>query len=124
MLADGRGGGSRFFKLKMGGDVGWDLDCATAGRSPGTGLPVHGRCECRMAYRREAVEALPILAKLGFVLVEQPVGADWENWRELREYTRSAPALIADESFQDAEDLPEAAELADGVNVKILKAGG
>ncbi len=32
--------------------------------------------------------------------------------------------MIADESFQDAGDFPEAAELADGVNVKILKAGG
>jgi len=123
LLAEGRARGSRFFKLKMGGDLGWDLDCAR--------LAVRLAPDCRFladvnaGWRiGEAIDALPVLAKLGFALVEQPVGADWENWRELREYTRSSPPLIADESFQTAGDIPTAAGLADGVNVKILKAGG
>lgn len=123
LLAEGRARGSRFFKLKMGGDLGWDLDCAR--------IAMRLAPDCRFladvnaGWRiGEAVEALPVLARLGFALVEQPVGADWENWRELREYTRLLPPLIADESFQTAADIPIAAELADGVNVKILKAGG
>jgi len=123
MLADGRARGSRFFKLKMGGDVGWDVDCARQAvrLAPDCRFMADVNAGWRIG---EAVEALPVLAKLGFLLVEQPVGADWENWRELREYTRNAPPLIADESFQAIEDIAIAAELADGVNVKILKAGG
>ncbi|MBN8709651.1 MAG: hypothetical protein BGO12_03630 [Verrucomicrobia bacterium 61-8] len=123
MLAEGRARGGRLFKLKMGGDVGWDVDCARQAvrLAPDCRFMADANAGWRIG---EAVEALPILAKLGFVLVEQPVGVDWENWRELREYAPRAPLLVADESFQDAGDLSAAAELADGVNVKILKAGG
>ncbi len=123
MLAEGRARGCRLFKLKMGGDVGWDMDCARQAvrLAPDCRFMADANAGWRIG---EAVEALPLLAKLGFVLVEQPVGVDWENWRELREYTRTVPMLIADESFQTIEDLPIAAELVDGVNVKILKAGG
>lgn len=123
MLAEGRARGSRLFKLKMGGDVGWDLDCARQAvrLAPDCRFMADVNAGWRIG---EAVEALPMLANLGFVLVEQPVGADWENWRELREYTRSSPPLIADESFQTAGDIKDACALADGVNVKILKAGG
>jgi L-alanine-DL-glutamate epimerase-like enolase superfamily enzyme len=123
MLADGRAQGSRLFKLKMGGDVGWDIDCARQAvrLAPDCRFMADVNAGWRIG---EAVEALPLLAKLGFVLVEQPVGVEWEHWRELREYTPRTPLLIADESFQDAGDLPAATELADGVNVKILKAGG
>lgn len=123
MLADGRTRGSRFFKLKMGGDVDWDVDCARQAvrLAPDCRFMADVNAGWRIG---EAVEALPVLATLGFLLVEQPVGGDWENWRELREYTRKAPPLVADESFQTIEDIAIAAELADGVNVKILKAGG
>lgn len=123
MLAEGRARGSRFFKLKMGGDVGWDVDCARQAvrLAPDCRFMADVNAGWRIG---EAVEALPVLRGLGFVLVEQPVGADWENWRELREYTRSSPPLIADESFQTAGDIKDACALADGVNVKILKAGG
>ena len=74
----------------------------------------------------QAAQILPKLGELNIAFVEQPVGREIEKWRELR--TRAGegrlPPLIADESLQGQEDFARLQGLVDGVNVKLLKAGG
>ena len=72
---------------------------------------------------------LPQLADLGLVFVEQPIShrggiAAWQALREQLPHGRSPLPLIADESAQTVDDLAGLQGLADGVNVKLLKAGG
>jgi L-alanine-DL-glutamate epimerase-like enolase superfamily enzyme len=58
--------------------------------------------------------------------IEQPVArGSIEPWRELRALLGNCPVpLIADETVQRLEDLTQLSGLADGINVKLLKAGG
>ncbi len=74
----------------------------------------------------EATRLIPLLARHGLKLIEQPVHHDGgvEAWRELRAGMPSCPVpLYADESTQSADDVRLFAGLADGVNVKLLKCG-
>ncbi len=75
---------------------------------------------------QDAARLIPVFQKLGVEFVEQPVGRPWEAWRELRERLAgtSLPPLVADESVQSAGDISSAQGLVDGVNIKLLKAGG
>jgi len=69
---------------------------------------------------------IPLLGELDVEFIEQPVGRSWEAWRELRARLEggSIPPLVADESLQGEEDISSARGLAEGVNIKLLKAGG
>ena len=75
----------------------------------------------------EAAKLIPILARRGLKLIEQPVHHDGgvEVWRELRKAIPSSCSipLYADESTQKADDVRMFAGVADGVNVKLLKCG-
>ncbi len=74
----------------------------------------------------EAARLIPLLARRGIKLIEQPVHHDGgvEAWRELRAAMPICPVpLYADESTQKADDVRLFAGLADGVNVKLLKCG-
>lgn len=75
---------------------------------------------------QEAAEAIPRLAELGVLFVEQPLARnDLDGWRELRAALPDEhPPLIADESVQGVESLLPLAGLVDGVNVKLAKCGG
>ena len=66
------------------------------------------------------------LTRHEIAFVEQPVSRDAACWSELRSRVRgiNVPPLVADESLQTEDDLATLAGLADGVNVKLLKAGG
>ncbi len=74
----------------------------------------------------EAARLIPLLARHGLKLIEQPVHHDGgvEAWRELRAALPVCPVpLFADESTQKADDVRAFAGLADGINVKLLKCG-
>lgn len=71
----------------------------------------------------EALDRMAFLAELGVELVEQPIPADdLEGLRHLRE---NAPLpLILDESVVDLADVPQVADAAHGINIKLGKCGG
>ena len=72
---------------------------------------------------QEALEKIEWLAMQGVQVIEQPLPADMHTEiRWLRE--RSELPLIADESVKTAQDLPSLAEAFDGINIKLMKAGG
>ncbi|UCH09205.1 MAG: dipeptide epimerase, partial [Fidelibacterota bacterium] len=63
------------------------------------------------------------LVTQGVQFIEQPLPADrLEDIRWLRD--RASVPLIADESVKTARDIPRLAEAFDGINIKLMKAGG
>ncbi|MEU3920213.1 dipeptide epimerase [Streptomyces sp. NPDC029004] len=79
------------------GNCGWDL--------PGT------------------LAALDAMAGLGVELLEQPFPR--ENWDEARTLKEASPIpVFADESITGPDDLDACADAFDGVNLKLMKAGG
>jgi len=74
----------------------------------------------------EALQILPELFTLNVEFVEQPILAeDIDDWHILKRMQKhQVPALIADESIKNAEDVLALAGAADGVNLKLSKCGG
>jgi L-alanine-DL-glutamate epimerase-like enolase superfamily enzyme len=74
----------------------------------------------------EAATVIPRLAAYDLLFVEQPLPRHGpELWHDLRaRLPEGMPPLIADESVRQAADIPPLAGAADGVNVKLAKAGG
>ncbi len=117
---------SPFLKLKLGsGDMEKDEEFIRLARKK---FP-----EARLCVDVNAGWTVPDAARLlkrvrdcDLAFVEQPVGREIEAWRELRSAlgAKYAVPLVADESLQSEEDLVALQGLADGVNVKLLKAGG
>jgi L-Ala-D/L-Glu epimerase len=71
-----------------------------------------------------ARELMPELAKLGIELVEQPFPADdLESFRGLCELSPRLPVIV-DEGCHDLASVAPIAGYADGINVKLAKAGG
>ncbi|UCD51045.1 MAG: dipeptide epimerase [Phycisphaerales bacterium] len=73
--------------------------------------------------KHEALERIQWLETLNVELVEQPMPAamlDGTAW--LRE--RVEMPIIADEAVKRAADIPELATAYDGINIKLMKAGG
>jgi L-Ala-D/L-Glu epimerase len=118
--------GSRHFKLKSGsGDALWDERCIRLARAefPETILSV----DANEGWSPEVAGSLiASLAEREIAYFEQPVPADWEAWRELRRIlgARKVPPLVADESIQSIEDIRIGRDFVQGINVKLLKAGG
>ena len=72
----------------------------------------------------EARSLVPALVELGVELIEQPFpAADLDSFRALRGLS-PRPPVIVDEGCQDLGDVAPAAGYADGINVKLAKAGG
>lgn len=115
-----------FLKLKLGsGDVVWDEESIRLAR---TKFPAAQVCvDVNAGWSvPDAARLLKRVGDCALAFVEQPVSRGIEAWRELRatlgaNYT---VPLVADESLQCEEDLWALQGLADGVNVKLLKAGG
>lgn len=123
-LAEALADGAPVLKLKTAsGDLDWDRRCATMVSATGLPFSVDANAGWSPA---EAARIIPTLGQLGVEFVEQPVGRDLAAWRELRALlaTNTTPPLVADESLQTDDDLRALAPVADGVNIKILKAGG
>jgi L-alanine-DL-glutamate epimerase-like enolase superfamily enzyme len=74
----------------------------------------------------EAAMIIPRLAAYDLLFIEQPLPQHGvEAWHELRSrLPEGMPALIADESVQQTGDIPTLAGAADGINIKLAKAGG
>jgi len=73
--------------------------------------------------RALALDKISWLAQMGVEFVEQPMPAgllDDVAW--LRE--RSPLPLVADEDVRTVKDIPQLAQAYDGINIKIMKAGG
>jgi L-alanine-DL-glutamate epimerase-like enolase superfamily enzyme len=71
-----------------------------------------------------ARDLMPALLELGVELVEQPFPAeDVESFRALRELSTRLPVLV-DEGCRDLASVAPIAAYADGINVKLAKAGG
>ncbi len=124
LLAEGLARGSRHFKLKLGsGDAAWDEECFRVARET---LPeAVFSIDANGAWTpRQAARLIPRLAVQGADFIEQPVAREWEAWRELRSISRIDLPLVADESVQSRGDIAVAEEVADGINIKLLKAGG
>jgi len=122
-IAEGRSAGSRYFKLKSGsGDIAWDENCLrlVLAKNPDLHLSVDANAAWSTA------DAARIISRLAVEFVEQPVARELDAWKELRGLLGNTkiPPLVADESLQSDRDLTALRGLADGVNIKLLKAGG
>ena len=71
----------------------------------------------------QALSLIPALADLGLEWIEQPLPEeDLDGMRQVRE---SSPLpIFADEPVRTARDIPRLAGCVDGVNIKVMKAGG
>jgi L-alanine-DL-glutamate epimerase-like enolase superfamily enzyme len=107
-------------KVKVGGAE--DLERLRAVREAS---PARLRVDANEGWTLESArELVPALVELGVELVEQPFpAADRESLRGLREL-RPRPPIVLDEGCHDLGDVAGAAGLADGINVKLAKAGG
>ncbi|HYE58438.1 MAG TPA: dipeptide epimerase [Rhodothermales bacterium] len=115
-------------KLKVGtGDAEADVRLVALARSL---TPARIGVDANSAWTvDEASRAIPKLADLGVLYVEQPLS--WKDpdghaaWHRLRERLPAGmPPLLADESVQHLDDVAALAGGADGVNVKLTKTGG
>ena len=73
--------------------------------------------------KEEAIRKIEWLANKGVELVEQPMPVDMiDETRWLKE--RSPVPIIADEAVNTSKDIFPVAEAYDGINIKLMKAGG
>ncbi|MBU1748291.1 MAG: dipeptide epimerase, partial [Chloroflexi bacterium] len=74
----------------------------------------------------QAATIIPRLASYDLLFIEQPLPQhSGESWHRLRQRLPAGiPPLIADESVQGPADIPALAGAADGINIKLAKAGG
>lgn len=113
-------------KLKVGtGDPARDLEVVRTARRATEALIL---VDANGAWSvSEAADILPDLLDAGVAVVEQPIGTDDpDDWHRLRRTigTTPVPALFADESVFGVDDVIALAGAADGINVKLAKAGG
>jgi L-alanine-DL-glutamate epimerase-like enolase superfamily enzyme len=106
-------------KIKVGGPS--DIATLEAVRSVYDG-PI--RVDANTGWTLDgATELLPVLERMGVVLIEQPFPARrLDLLRELQ--ARSPLPIVADESAVTIEDLDALVGVVDGVNVKLAKVGG
>ncbi len=115
-----RAQGFRALKLKVGAPE--DLERVRAVRAL-TDVPL--RVDANEGWTLEtAWELVPELVKLGVELIEQPFAAGDEESLAALAQLRPRPPIVLDESCHDLRDMAAAARHADGVNVKLAKAGG
>jgi L-alanine-DL-glutamate epimerase-like enolase superfamily enzyme len=71
----------------------------------------------------QALQLIPTLADLGLEWIEQPLPEeDLDGLRRIRE--ASPLPIFSDEPVRTARDIPRLAGCVDGVNIKVMKAGG
>jgi L-alanine-DL-glutamate epimerase-like enolase superfamily enzyme len=116
-----RAAGFRFLKVKVGGPD--DLARLEAVReaAPEATLRVDGNEGWTLEVARSLA---PALVELGVQFVEQPFPvADVDSVRALRELEPRLPVVV-DEGCADLGDVVPVAGYADGINIKLAKAGG
>jgi L-alanine-DL-glutamate epimerase-like enolase superfamily enzyme len=110
----------RRLKLKLGGGDGLDVERVRAVRGV-TDVPLQVDVNEWWSLD-EALEALPQLAGLGVQYCEQPLRAEDDGGRTLKE--RSPLPIYVDEDCHRLADVARCAEIAHGVNIKLAKSGG
>jgi L-alanine-DL-glutamate epimerase-like enolase superfamily enzyme len=115
-----RAPGYDVYKIKVGGPA--DLERLRAVRAETTArLRIDGNEGWDLATARELT---PELIALGVEFVEQPFpAADIESFVEYRQLPERLPVLI-DEGCKDLGSIPAIAMYADGIVIKLAKAGG
>jgi L-alanine-DL-glutamate epimerase-like enolase superfamily enzyme len=115
-----RAPGYDVYKIKVGGPA--DLERLRAVREVTTArLRIDGNEGWDLATARELT---PELIALGVEFVEQPFpAADIESFVEYRQLPERLPVLI-DEGCKDLGSIPAIAMYADGIVIKLAKAGG
>jgi L-Ala-D/L-Glu epimerase len=114
--------GERFrrLKLKLGARDGLDVQRVRAVRAV-TSLPL--QVDVNEYWELdEALENVRQLADLSVTYVEQPLSAGHPGGARLKK--ESPVPIYVDEDVHTAKDVPEAAERAHGVNIKLAKSGG
>jgi L-alanine-DL-glutamate epimerase-like enolase superfamily enzyme len=108
-------------KLKLDGDADRCLALARAVREVTDARLV---ADVNGAWTAEqALQLIPILAELGLEWIEQPLPE--EDLDGLRRVHQASPLpIFADEPVRTACDIPSLATCVDGVNIKVMKAGG
>jgi L-alanine-DL-glutamate epimerase-like enolase superfamily enzyme len=108
-------------KLKLDSDMEHSLALARAVRDVTDACLV---ADANCAWTADqALRLIPELAEMGLEWVEQPLPEDdLEGTRRVRE--ASSLPIFADEPVRTARDIPRLATCADGVNIKVQKAGG
>ena len=115
-----RAGRFQVLKLKVGGPD--DLERLQAVRD---NTKARIRIDGNEGWTLEtARELMPVLVEMGVEFVEQPFpAADLDGFRALRELSPRIPVIV-DEGCKDLLDVARVAGYADGINIKIAKAGG
>lgn len=114
--------GFRVLKVKLGSRSGDDRERFEAVRAV-TDVPVRVDANGGWGSVDEAAAMIEWLAARGVELVEQPFAPGrLEETAVLRE--RSALPLVADEDVRVAADVAGLAGIYDGINIKLMKAGG
>ena len=108
-------------KLKLDSDVEHSLALVRAVRDVTDACLV---ADANCAWTEEqALQIIPALADLGLAWIEQPLPED--DLDGLRRVHRDSPLpIFADEPVRTARDIPPLAGCVDGVNIKVMKAGG
>jgi L-alanine-DL-glutamate epimerase-like enolase superfamily enzyme len=107
-------------KIKVGRDN--DAEIMDAVRSV-TDKPVRVDANEGWKTKEVALEKIKWLKTMGVEFVEQPMPADMiEETKWLRE--RVEMPIVADEAVKTAADIPKLSAAYDGINIKLMKAGG
>jgi L-alanine-DL-glutamate epimerase-like enolase superfamily enzyme len=107
-------------KIKVGKDN--DEEIIEAVRSI-TDKPIRVDANEGWKSKEVALEKIKWLQNMGIEFIEQPMPSDMiEETRWLRD--RIDIPIVADEAVKTAADIPKLAEAYDGINIKLMKAGG
>ncbi|MFM2304413.1 MAG: hypothetical protein RLZZ135_1825 [Cyanobacteriota bacterium] len=115
---------ARFLKIKLGNPLGIGADremmLAVKDELPNAKLTVDANGGWNLA---DAIAMSGWLADLGVVYLEQPLARGDEE--RLVNLKRESPLpIFVDESCFTSEDIPGLADRVDGINIKLMKAGG
>jgi L-Ala-D/L-Glu epimerase len=115
---------ARFLKIKLGNPAGIGADremmLAVKDELPSAKLTVDANGGWNLA---EAIEMSRWLADLGVAYIEQPLArGDEASLSALKD--KSPLPIFVDESCFTSQDLPALSDRVDGINIKLMKAGG
>jgi L-Ala-D/L-Glu epimerase len=115
---------ARFLKIKLGNPLGIGADremmLAVKAEMPDAKLTVDANGGWNLA---DAISMSQWLADLGVEYLEQPLARG--NETQLEDLKQQSPLpIFADESFFTSRDIPSLVGKVDGINIKLMKAGG
>ena len=115
---------ARFLKIKLGNPLGIGADremmLAVKAELPDAKLTIDANGGWNLA---DAISMSKWLADLGVTYLEQPLARG--NEAQLADLKQQSPLpIFADESCFTSHDLPGLADKVDGINIKLMKAGG